>query len=262
MKNKQMKREFGVNLLAVVPLRLEPSHQSAMISQLLFGETYEIIEKNRKWVKIISNYDQFHAWLDITQATIISEEDYYNVSKEEFKFSSEMIAFVTQSNSLMTLLPFGSTINVLDYEKINSEKFIFEGEYKRVINNKKEIVNTTLQFINAPYLEGGKTPFGIDASALVQMVYKIHGCFLPRQVENQAKLGESLSFIEESEPGDLAFFDDENGNIVHVGIMLTDNYIIHAFGHVRIDRLDHVGIYNQTLNKHTHQLRIIKQIIV
>lgn len=257
-----MKKEFGVNLLAVVPLRQEPSHQSAMLSQLLFGEVFEIIEKTKNWAKILTNYDHLQAWLDLTQLTQISEDDYRNLANEELKFSSEMISYITNSKNLMTLLPFGSTINVLDYQAINDDQLVYEGEHKHVISHKKEIVNTALQFINAPYLEGGKTPFGIDASAFVQMVYKMHGCFLPRQVAEQANLGESLSFIEESEPGDLAYFDDEKGNIFHVGIMLTDNYIIHAFGHVRIDRLDHVGIFNQSLNKHTHQLRIIKQVIL
>jgi hypothetical protein len=88
-----------------------------------------------------------------------------------------------------------------------------------------------------------------------------NGFYLPRTVKSQSKLGDSLSFIEESEPGDLAFFDDEDGNINHVGIMLTDNYILHAYGKVRIDRLDHLGIFNEFLNKHTHQLRIIKQVV-
>lgn len=108
---------------------------------------------------------------------------------------------------------------------------------------------------------GGKTPFGIDCSGFTQMVYMLNGYNLHRTSFQQARQGEPLSFIEESEPGDLAFFDDAEGNIIHVGIMMQDNYIIHVHGKVRIDRIDHSGIYNTDIKKHTHQLRVIKKII-
>lgn len=84
---------------------------------------------------------------------------------------------------------------------------------------------------------------------------------LYRDASQQAREGEPLSFIEESEVGDLAFFDNDEGNITHVGIIMDNNYIIHASGKVRIDRLDHLGIYNPETNKHTHKLRVIKKII-
>ena len=93
------------------------------------------------------------------------------------------------------------------------------------------------------------------------MVYKINGYNLLRDASQQATQGEALSFIEESEPGDLAFFDNSDGNIIHVGIIMEDNYIIHAHGKVRIDRLDHTGIYNTETNTHTHNLRVIKKVI-
>ena len=108
---------------------------------------------------------------------------------------------------------------------------------------------------------GGKSPFGIDCSGFTQMVYKLNGYRLLRDASQQAAQGEALSFIEESEPGDLAFFDNEEGKITHVGIIMADNYIIHAHGKVRIDRLDHSGIFNYELRNHTHKLRVIKRII-
>ena len=108
---------------------------------------------------------------------------------------------------------------------------------------------------------GGKTPLGIDCSGFTQMVYKLNGYKLLRDASQQASQGEALSFIEESEPGDLAFFDNSEGVIIHVGIIMEDNYIIHAHGKVRIDRLDHSGIYNVDKRIHTHKLRVIKKII-
>ena len=129
------------------------------------------------------------------------------------------------------------------------------------VQEKSRLIDTALSYLNAPYLWGGKTPFGIDCSGFTQMVYKINGYSLLRDASQQATQGEALSFIEESEPGDLAFFDNADGDIVHVGIIMKDNHIIHAHGKVRIDRLDHTGIYNAERNIHTHKLRVIKKII-
>ena len=89
----------------------------------------------------------------------------------------------------------------------------------------------------------------------------MRGYNIPRSAAEQAGEGEVLSFIEESEPGDLAFFDDKEGNIDHVGIIMKDNYIIHSYGKVRVDRLDHTGIFNTEERKYSHQLRVIKKIV-
>jgi len=70
-----------------------------------------------------------------------------------------------------------------------------------------------------------------------------------------------LSFIEETKPGDLAFFDDDEGRIVHVGIIWEKNKIIHASGKVRIDNVDQFGIYNVETKRYTHQMRVMKRII-
>ena len=115
--------------------------------------------------------------------------------------------------------------------------------------------------MNAPYLWGGKTPFGIDCSGLSQMVYKINGYKIPRDAKDQVNFGTDLGFIEESKEGDLAFFDNDEGEIIHVGILLKNNYIIHASGYVKIDRIDQTGIYDLNKKKHTHKLRTIKNII-
>ena len=127
--------------------------------------------------------------------------------------------------------------------------------------SKENIVKTSLLLLNSPYLWGGRTPFGIDCSGLSQIVYKVNGYKIDRDAKDQALLGTPLSFIEESEPGDLAFFDNKEGDIIHVGIIMKNNYIIHAHGKVRIDRLDQTGIYNVDTNKHSHKLRVIKKII-
>ena len=161
----------------------------------------------------------------------------------------------TQDNQMISIV-MGSSLNALDL--LNHE---FEGSSVQEKFAKDNVINTALLYLNTPYLWGGKTPFGIDCSGFTQMVYKLSGHKLKRDASQQVEQGEALSFIEESEPGDLAFFDNAEGDITHVGIIMKDNYIIHAHGKVRIDRLDHTGIFNIHTSLHTHKLRVIKRII-
>jgi cell wall-associated NlpC family hydrolase len=145
--------------------------------------------------------------------------------------------------------------------KLESHSYRYENSIFHGKLSKNDLLKTAFTYLNSPYLWGGKTPFGIDCSGFTQIVYKLCGYQLLRNAKDQATQGEVLSFIEESEPGDLAFFDNEAGEIIHVGIILNDYNIIHAHGKVRIDTLDHSGIFNRDLQKHTHKLRVIKKII-
>ncbi len=247
---------YGVCNLGIVPLRLEPADTSEMVSQVLYGESFKILEQRKKWSKIRLAFDKYEGWVDNKQLLEISEEDYTSLQNDIPQLSSDLVDFVSIENEQLLSICLGSTIN--------SSKLLhhlFEGKFQQSKNEKSELVKTALLYLNAPYLWGGKTPFGIDCSGFTQMVYKLNGYSILRDASQQATLGEPLSFIEESEPGDLAFFDNAEGNIVHVGIIMEDHYIIHAHGKVRIDRLDHTGIFNYELGKHSHKLRVIKRII-
>ena len=127
--------------------------------------------------------------------------------------------------------------------------------------SREKIVDNAMMYVNAPYLWGGRSPFGIDCSGFTQLVYKIGGKKLPRDAYQQAEIGQTLSFVEEAENGDLAFFDNEEGSIIHVGILLGENEIIHSSGKVRIDKIDHQGIFNVDTKKYSHKLRLIKKIL-
>ncbi|WP_395058236.1 NlpC/P60 family protein [Flavobacterium sp.] len=252
---------FGICNLANIPLRIEPSDRSELVSQVLFGEHFTVLEKNQKWSKIHLFFDDYEGWVDNKQFAEITEEQFEQLSKDSIVLNSDLIEYITSPKNLLIPIPLGASLSFLNYETINTENFSFEGLRISGIKPKSNLINTAFMYMNAPYLWGGKTPFGIDCSGFTQMVYKLNGYKLFRDASQQAGQGEALSFIEESEPGDLAFFDNEEGNIIHVGIIMDDNYIIHASGKVRIDRLDHLGIYNAEVNKHTHKLRVIKKII-
>lgn len=248
--------QYAICNLGIVPLRLEPTDSSEMVSQVLYGEYFKILEERGKWSRIRTAFDSLEAWIDNKQYVKVSEEDYQKFDSEAPVLSADLIEFISNDNQNLMPIPLGSLLNFTSY--LNHSH---SGNKTAGIKDKSRLIESAFLYLNAPFLWGGKTPFGIDSSGLTQMVYKLNGYKLPRNAAEQAKQGESLSFIEESEPGDLAFFDDKDGVITHVGLMMTDNYIIHADGKVRLDRIDHSGIYNADLRKHTHKLRVIKKII-
>ena len=234
-----------------------------MVSQLLFGEHFTIIEKDKNWAKIKVAFDGYEGFIDNKQFTSISESEFQQLSEQTQNYAANLVDFLVSSTKELVTIPIGSVLpfyenNVL---KVKNDTFSYEGNIFTGILAKSEILNKAFIYLNSPFLWGGKTPFGIDCSGFTQMVYKLCGHYLPRDASEQALQGEVLSFIEESEPGDLAFFDNEEGEIIHVGIILQDYNIIHAHGKVRIDTLDHSGIFNAELQTHTHKLRVIKKII-
>lgn len=252
---------FAICNLSTIPLRFEPSDRSEIVSQVLFGEHFEILEQHNQWSKIKLHYDDYEGWIDSKQYQIISKENYDILCNEAVILNADLVEYVSTQNNSLIPITLGASLSFLNHSDINIQNYEFEGLKTSGIKPKVNLIDTAFMYLNAPYLWGGKTPFGIDCSGFTQMVYKLNGYKLLRDASQQATQGEVLSFIEESEPGDLAFFDNEEGNIIHVGIMLENNYIIHASGKVRVDRLDHLGIYNAEQNRHTHRLRVIKKII-
>ncbi|RIV45043.1 NlpC/P60 family protein [Flagellimonas pelagia] len=248
--------QYGICPLSIVPIRTNPDDCAEMSSQLLYGEHFKVLESRKKWSRIRVAYDNFEGWVTNNQITLISEEEFEGFDKTASQISADIISHVCTPDGMLLPILLGSMAEPVSLLHHTFEGHIFEGK-----KNKESLVDTAFLYLKAPYLAGGKSPFGIDGSGLAQMVYKINGYALERTAGGQSKQGEALSFIEESEPGDLAFFDNNEGIIDHVGIILKDNYIIHVNGHVRIDRLDHTGIFNTEEKLYTHKLRVIKKII-
>ncbi len=257
--------KYGICHLSIVPCRLEPADSSEMVTQLLFGETVKVYEEKKgSWRRARTAYDDYECWIDSNQITFITEEEFENINA--FFVASELVHVVEKKNSkLITPIVLGSTLPNLKNKAMvfGEDEFSFDGQ---TIDTSKEqtkdnIVANAMMYLNTPYLWGGRSPFGIDCSGFSQVIYKLNGFKLPRDASQQAEIGDTLSFIEESESGDLAFFDNEEGNIIHVGIMLENNRIIHASGKVRIDKIDHQGIFNVEKNTYSHRLRLIKKVL-
>ena len=237
-------------------MRSESSHQSELISQLLYGDCFKVISKKAEWLQITTLIDQYTGWIDHKQTQLITEEKAKEISFKKNSYSINLVNYIETSKNMLTSLILGS--NVSGAEVLGHE---FNGPITKGKKPKSDLFRIASLYLNSPYLWGGKTPLGIDCSGLTQMIYRINGYNIPRDAAQQVKVGETLSFIEESEAGDLAFFDDEEGKIIHVGLLLQNNNILHAHGEVRIDRIDQTGIYNVNYKKHSHKLRLIKKLI-
>ena len=255
--------EYGICTLDIIPLRKEASDTSEMVSQLLFGDHFKVLETKMQWLYIKVAFDGYQGWIDKKQILFIKEDLYNLLEKETPVYQYELLNSISLADKTLLPLSFGARLPLFKDNnfKINNLSFTIDAEVISGKQPKSKIVEAAFMYLNTPYLWGGKSPFGIDCSGFTQMVYKLNGYALHRDASQQAKQGEVLSFIEESEPGDLAFFDNSDGFITHVGIILSNNYIIHASGKVRLDRLDQSGIFNEETKRHTHNLRVIKKLI-
>lgn len=249
--------QYGICHLSSIPVRNSSDELSEMVTQLLFGEHYKILESRKNWSRIKTVFDKCEGWIMNSQLIFIPEDEFVSLQQnQEHQYVADLISFVEDAHNVLTPILLGSSV-----PNTPSLTFDFDGTVSSQPQPKDKLVKTALLYLNAPEMKGGKTPFGIDASGFTQMVYKINGYHLLRTAENQSKQGNALSFVEESEAGDLAFFDNANGVIDHVGIIMENNYVIHVNGKVRIDRIDHTGIFNNDLRTYTHQLRVIKKMI-
>ncbi len=253
--------QYGISEISVVPLRKEASDRSEMISQLLFGETFQIIEESEKWSFIKSTFDNYEGWIDNKCISYLSEEIFLQLNSNPEFITQNLSSTILNTQNEQIILPAGCTLPNFNSEEksftINNNHYILSGDFN---SNSLDIESLAKQYLNCPYLWGGKNPYGIDCSGFAQVIYKINGIKIPRDAADQVKEGNIVNFISDTKQGDLAFFDNEDGEINHVGIIIGKNEIIHASGKVRIDKLDQQGIYNRELKKYTHKLRVIKRI--
>ena len=252
--------QYAVCCVPVSSLRLEPSHKSEMVSQLLFGEKSVAIDQGDGWVKVRLKYDGYEGWCQQSHLAEIDEEHYTNVDKD---LTAGWVNEVDYNGHRMNV-PLGSSLSAFKNGKAfwRKNSVHFKGDVwnpEEIKLTPKLIKQVAYKFLNTSYLWGGKSVFGIDCSGFAQMAYKFINKQLPRDAWQQAEQGEVVNFLQQARCGDLAFFDNEEGHIVHVGILLNENEIIHSSGKVRIDKIDNQGILNLETKLRTHKLRIIKR---
>lgn len=257
---------FGFCHLSVIPVRSEPAHQSEMCTQLLFGELYAVLDSFDDWLHIRVIYDNYEGWINKIAYNPIGEGEFRRLHDLPCQVSTEVVQLIeNRSHQFFFPILMGSSFHGIENQSFSAgeEEYFFEGETVVIpqAGERNKIVEMAGMYLHAPYAWGGRSPFGIDCSGFTQMTYKLAGVQLLRDATQQAAQGETISFISDARPGDLLFFDDEEGMITHTGILMPNQRVIHASGFVRIDKVDHQGIFNSKTGTYTHQLRLIKKIL-
>jgi cell wall-associated NlpC family hydrolase len=259
--------KFAVINVPAAPVRKKAFHQKEMVNQLLFGETVKILKiKKGLWAKVSSLHDGYEGWITINMLDAIDEI----VAHEKSLYVTTNLLSAVSIKDKTVNVPVGSSLPFFKKEKgaaqagkgkLGNKEFRFTGKYCKTDDQQagpELIKKLTNAWLNAPYLWGGRTPLGVDCSGFVQVIYKLMGIDLPRDARQQAQKGKEVKKLSEIKPGDLAFFNQKE-KIVHVGILLGNDQIIHSSGNVRIDTIDKKGIINVTTGKRTHLLRSIKR---
>ncbi len=257
--------KHGICLIATAALRMHADHRSEMVSQILFGETFFVLDSATGWYHVELLHDHYQGWVAGNQVLLLDDSTFEHLERSGKQYTANRLASVTEKGCDTRFLISGGSSLYLDKKgpvSIQDRRFLFEGDV--VVpgsNGRDNILQFAREFLHTPYLWGGRSAFGFDCSGFVQLVYKMAGISLPRDASVQANQGEPIHLIHEALPGDLVFFDDAEEVINHVGILLDESSVIHAHGKVRIDRIDHQGIFNAETGKYSHPLRLIKRII-
>jgi len=253
---------FIICTVAICPMRKEPAHRSEQVSQLLFGDVAQVIETTGDFVFVKHTFDDYNGWCQQNQLTPYN----YNAKGQGTEiFTGAFLNAITINDNQM-MLPFGCNVRPFLNTKatippytITYANSLFERPEQETFG--EMLYRVSLTYINTAYLWGGRSVFGIDCSGFTQAVYRFGGIRLLRDAHEQATQGQAVGFLEEVQCGDLAFFDNAEGKITHVGLLLDKQTIIHASGRVRIDAIDHYGIVNADNGTRTHQLRLIKRLL-
>jgi hypothetical protein len=254
----------GICDLSIVNVKLEPFHRSETVSQILFGEYFEVLESKEEWIRIRLAFDGYEGWMLHSQCSEIDLDDFKLLNKEEICISYDLVQIVARGNAITSIVLGSSLPSYKDFHcRIGHLLYRFEGSarFPERLQSSNTLVENAYMYINSPYMWGGRSPFGIDCSGFTQMVYKLSGIRLRRDAAQQAEQGTMVHLPDEALAGDLAFFDNVEGKITHVGILLGKDKIIHASGRVRIDTIDHHGIFNSGTKRYTHNLRLIKRLL-
>ncbi|MEG1585693.1 MAG: C40 family peptidase [Bacteroidales bacterium] len=258
--------KYGIALTPVIPMRAQAAEESEMTNQLLFGDTFRILEEKPRWFLVENLFDGDTGWIDWKMATLLDEQELLDLQQKPLHVVRLPVADIKRKGdkhpiriAMGTVLP-GYNPASHSFE-INGTHFSItpRAVMEVVPSHIKALLRTAELYMNTSYLWGGRSIFGADCSGFVQIVYRMHGIDLPRNARQQIMHGVPVASFEEAYPGDLAFFAKPDGRITHVGIVFTPDTIIHCSGDVHIDKLTAGGIWSDRLQCYTHSAPILRR---
>ncbi|WP_437919753.1 NlpC/P60 family protein [Sphingobacterium sp. LRF_L2] len=254
---------IGICNLTVVPLRATASHRSEMTNQLFFGELFQLLEDDSEWAFIRTFSPHYEGWLQKGQFHIVEDWE-HSFDENQFLVVDIEGAKAISEHASVALLPTSRFLpHFVQHGGFENFRYRIEGKLRLPTTDdfSTEFPKLIDYYLHSPYLWGGRSIYGVDCSGLSQAILAYFGHIIQRDAYEQAEYGKTVDFLSETKMGDLAFFDNPEGKIIHVGIMIDNETILHASTKVRIDKIDSEGIYNNEWKRYTHKLRIIKRFL-
>ena len=199
----------------------EPSKVSEVTSQIIYGERFKILSKNKSWLRIKTSFDNYIGY--------IKDENYTDDHNPTHKvFSLKVNIFNKQKNKTKYFLPFASKISIIrgnkKFAEFEKNKWILKKDIKKINHVEKDYLKVLKFFLKTKYVWGGKTYKGIDCSAILQLLYYYNNKFYPRDTKDQLKYSKSIIKRKKFKKGDIIFWKG------HVAICIDDKKLIHAYG--------------------------------
>ena len=199
----------------------KPSKKSEVTSQIIYGEEFKILSKNKSWIKIKTLFDNYNGF--------IINSKYVEKFSPNYKVSS-LKAKIYKKPGIKTnsWLPLASKLSVLEqkknYVQIEKSKWIKKIDIKKLNHKDKNYIKMFKKFLNVKYVWGGKTFKGIDCSALLQIFFSYNNSFYPRDTKDQIKYTKKNLKKRKFKKGDIIFWKG------HVAMCLNSKQLIHAYG--------------------------------
>ena len=199
----------------------KPSKKSEVTSQIIYGEEFKILSKNKSWIKIKTLFDNYKGFI-INSKYVEKFSPNYKVSSLKAKI------FKKPGIRTNSWLPLASKLSVLgqkkNYVQIEKSKWVKKIDIKKLNHKDKDFIKIFKKFLNVKYVWGGKTFKGIDCSALLQIFFCYNNSFYPRDTKDQIKYTKNNSKKRKFKKGDIIFWKG------HVAMCLNSKQLIHAYG--------------------------------